>query len=42
MEDDQLTARINLPEGLTGEWQFQEKTQSLSPGENVIRQQVAR
>ncbi len=40
IEDGKLTARINLPGGLAGEWQFQGKTQRLAPGENMIRQQI--
>jgi hypothetical protein len=34
----QLTAHIVLPEGLSGTWQYQGKTQRLTPGSNKIVQ----
>ncbi len=34
----ELLARITLPAGLSGEWQFQGDTQQLVPGEQTIRQ----
>ena len=38
IKGNELVARITLPPGLSGQWQFQGKTQTLSPGEQTIRQ----
>lgn len=35
-QEGKITGIITLPEGLTGEYKNGEKTQSLSPGENII------
>ncbi len=40
IEGQRLSAHIYLPEGLSGEWQFQAHTQQLTPGENIITQRM--